>query len=144
MSGVGWRGESPLRASHVAVWMDTDQGRDSPYSVRRLRLPSPGLRPPRLRTRRYVVHTRYQIKLTSLSFRQHSPFPTYPYTHHSHRHNHSTNSSTNPYSSEIKRSLPSNINSNSPKLKLKSQKIRSNSSNQLLMRARLIGLQERT
>jgi hypothetical protein len=55
VSGVERRGNSPPRLSHV-IRMDTNSDRDSPYSVKRLRLPSPGLRPPRLRTRRYVIH----------------------------------------------------------------------------------------
>jgi len=55
----------------------------------------------------------------------------------------SLDSSTKPYSNETKRSLLSNINSNSPKLKLRNQKTRLKSSNQLLTKVKLIEPQER-
>lgn len=55
----------------------------------------------------------------------------------------SLDSSTKPYSNETKRSLLSNINSNSPKLKLRNQKTRLKSSSQLLMKVKLIEPQER-
>jgi hypothetical protein len=144
VSGVEWRGDSPPLASHV-VWKDTNSDRDSPYSVKRLRLPSPGLKLLRLRTRRYVVHLSSQIKLTFYLLSLISRFTYFDHTSTSLSPSlqYFIHSSTNPYSSETKKFPLSNINSNSPKLKLRNQKRRSNSLNQLLTRVRLIGLQER-